>query len=208
MSDGDVHERYETLRTACSEARHTMDQQIEKIHREDQKAVKIFRVNLLILGVLISGFSISVQSPEISPNSFVNAHTTIGLFTMILSTLIAAMAYTSSNFEMGVKPEVIEKAREMENGAFYDRLTEEYSTWVRSNKGVHEFNAVAITLAMIFATSGLILFMGGFYIGVKHAKATVLSYGFLILEMFVSVLIGGLVYYSDELFGKVMNDSG
>lgn len=205
---GDSGENYDTLQAACAEARHTMDQQIEKIHREDQKAVKIFRVNLLILGVLISGYSISVQSSDISPDAFVNVHTVFGLAFMILSTLIGAMAYTSSNFEMGVNPTVIKRAKSMDNGDYYDKLTQEYSDWVQSNKSVHEFNAVAIALAMILAVGGLLVFMGGFYVGMKQVRGETISYVLLLVELIGSVILGILIYYSEDLFIRVRGETG
>jgi hypothetical protein len=112
------------------------------------------------------------------------------------------MAYTSSTFKMGMSPAPIEEAR---NGSlnydeFLNRLSKEYSKWVRQNRKVHRFNSYAITWALIFATVGLIFFMGGVVIGIQQARGSILSDGLLVGEILVSLVVGFCLYNSDSIF--------
>lgn len=107
------------VRHACFEARETIDQQIEKIHREDEKAIRMARVNFIVIGILTSSLSFIVQNSDIVAKHFVNAHNVVGLFFMLFSTLIAGMTYTSSTFEMGIGKKGIKEADGCDNGDYF-----------------------------------------------------------------------------------------
>jgi hypothetical protein len=207
MSSGEGEQGdIESLQSACTEARYTIDQQIEKIHQEDRKAVGIFRVNLLVLGVLTSGVSFSLRSDDLIATQFLNAHTVIGAGALIFSSVIAAMAYTSSKFKLGVNAEPVEDAvnDSLTHRDFLEKLSEEYSGWLQYNQRVHDFNANAITWAMIFAVSGLVLFLGGIAVGIGQVRGDPISYGLLAADILASIIIGIAVYNSDTIFEKVM----
>lgn len=206
MSQSKSNQSNGTLLDACKEARHTMDQQIDKIHREDQKAVKIFRVNLLFLSIAASGVALAVQAKEITAAQFGNAHLLIGSVLIFLSTLTAAMAYTSSNFRMGVKPTVIEDAQSMTRYEYLDKLSDEYSIWVKENHKVHRINAHTINAALILALASLLFFGGGFGVGVTSAKGALSSYVALGLEVIIALIVGGLVYWSNDIFGFLASE--
>lgn len=196
------------LSVACREARHTVDQQIEKIHREDKKAVGIFRVNILILGVLISALSISIKTDAIVTSHFLNAHTSLGVATLLLSSVIASMTYTSSTFDMGIKPAPVEEvcSGEWEYDPFMSKLGDEYAKWVKANQRVHRFNAYAITWSIIFAIVGLVFFMGGIGVGVTESRGAPISYGLLSIEIIICLVLGYCVYNSDSIFKLLMKN--
>ena len=204
---GDDGGSYSDLRVACNEARRTLDQQIEKIHKEDQKAVGIFRLNLLVLGILSSGVSLSIRTDTISASNFVNAHVAIGASSLILSTVLAAMTYTSSSFSMGIKPGPVTQAANdgYESGEFLNTLSSEYSNWLEYNQKVHKFNANSIVWAMIFAVAGLVFFIGGIAIGVLQIRGSPESYILLAVELILAMILAGFIYYSDEIFETLGN---
>jgi len=204
--DGDnTNPRTSNLEVACGEARYTVNQQITKIHKEDQKAVGIFRVNLLVLGILTSALSLSIRAEILATSNFLNAHTAIGAFALLTSSVVAAMAYTSSTFEMGVDPSQVDLASdgEMSEQDFLKKLNEEYSEWVAHNNSVHQFNSYAITWAMILAIAGIVFFAGGVIIGVLQLRGAAVSYGLLAVEVGAGVVLGLMVYYSDGIFRKL-----
>jgi hypothetical protein len=194
------------LQIACEEARHTVNQQIEKIHREDRKAVGIFRVNILILGILTSGLSLSMRTNAVVTSQFFNAHTVLGITTLLLSSVIASMTYTSSSFDMGIKPKPVQEVRDGEHDydAFMDKLADEYSQWLDANQRVHRFNAYAITWSIIFAIAGLVFFMGGIGTGLAETRGQLISYALLGAELVVSLVLGISVYFSDWIFELLM----
>ncbi|EMA04268.1 hypothetical protein C438_13188 [Haloferax denitrificans ATCC 35960] len=119
------------------------------------------------------------------------------------------MAYTSSKFEMGVDPSQVDLAANGNNSQedFFQTLSDEYSTWISHNKSVHQFNAYAITWAMILAIVGVVLFSGGVLVGVLQIRGMGVSYGLLALELGVSVVLGMMVYYSDDIFDILKPES-
>lgn len=196
----------ENLQSACREARHTVDQQIEKIHREDEKAVKLLRVNTLTLGVLASGLSITIQADSIPAEEFLNAHMVVGLLAMIFASIIAAMAYTSSSFESGINPNAVRNSPGMDRRRFLEKLSFEYSQWIQSNSTVHRFNAHAITWAIAFAISGIMFFIGGFSIGLLQMRVSWQSGLLFLIETVIVLVTIQLLFVSDDLLRVVMTD--
>lgn len=105
--DGDP----EQLAELRSEARETVDAQRETLNDIDTKASKILRLNVALIGILISVLSIAIQ---VGPDSetglgntapFINIYTEIGLGALVLSTAFAAMTYTASELDVGVSSE-------------------------------------------------------------------------------------------------------
>lgn len=206
MVDGDIRENG-GLKHSCAEGSRTIDRQIQKIHKEDDKAIKISRLNLLVLGVLVSGVSFSIQSTEIVTGDFFNVHLYLGTAAVVLSTVVASMAYTSSTFEMGLGAGPIDDLRsgEIDDAEYFEKLGEEYPAWIRDNHRVHRFNANAITWTLIFSIVGFILLMGGVAIGMAAAKGSPVSYGLLGSELVAGLIIGFCIYNSDSVF-KILMD--
>ena len=192
-------------KVACQEARSTVDQQIEKIHKEDQKAVGIFRVNLLVIGILSSAISLSIRTDVLATSSFINAHTAIGALALILSSVVAAMAYTSSKFEMGVDPSQVDLASDGDKTRedIYETLSKQYSNWIARNQSVHQFNAYAITWSMILAIAGVVFFAGGVVVGALDIRGSTISYLLLALELLAGAALGLMLNYSDAIFEKL-----
>ncbi|SFR41955.1 hypothetical protein SAMN04487947_1205 [Halogeometricum rufum] len=209
MSGNGGDEAQLKLEAACREARHTMDQQIEKIHREDQKAVGIFRLNLLVLGILSSALSLSIRTDAIATSHFLNAHTALGALALLGSSVVAAMAYTSSSFEMGIDLSRVEADGNSDKTykGFYEKLHAEYCDWVTHNQKVHQFNSYAITWAMAIAIAGIVFFAGGIVVGAIQIRGAGISYGMLAAEGFLAAVLGGMVYSSDGIFNTLKPDS-
>jgi predicted membrane-bound mannosyltransferase len=188
-----------TLHDACKEGRHTVDQQIEKIHREDRKAVMLFRSNLIFLSIVASGVAFVVQAEQVSPLQFGNAHMALGATSIFLSTLIAAMTYTSSNFRMGVKPGAITQAHNKTRNEYLTKLSKEYQAWVQKNHKVHRINAYTINAALVFALGSMLFFFGGVVVGGLAIKGSFVSYGLLGFEFLSVAAVSGLVFKSSDL---------
>lgn len=90
------------------EARETVDAQRATLNDIDTKASKILRLNIVLIGVLVSAVSIVAQ---VGPGSdsgldavgqFVNVYSGAGIAALVLSTAFAAMTYTASELDVGV----------------------------------------------------------------------------------------------------------
>lgn len=198
-------EANEEVRYACEEARETLDQQIEKIHREDQKAVKMARVNLLVLGILVGSFSFIFGGGNLTPSEFLSSHTAIGTLLLVASTVLAGMAYSSSHIELGGGPEIISGASGTSAESFYEALQSKYSDWLEENQAVHKMNAYAIQWVIVLAIVGVLFLVGGFVVGFTETQGSSWSYGLLTAEMLGALVVGGLISRSDVIF-RILNE--
>jgi hypothetical protein len=196
----------DSVEYACHNASKTIDQQLEKIYKEDQKAVKMVRVNLLVVGIVTSGLSFVAQTGEINIGSFVNAHTTIGVGSLLISTVLGGMAYTTSSFELGIGADAIEDALAMEDKDFFQELADDYSEWIGKNNTVHKKNSSAIEYTIITAIVGIVFLLIGVVIGVAGIKGDPISYLVLLGELVLTVIVYLLINSSDTLLALLISD--
>jgi hypothetical protein len=191
---------------ALSEGQKTIGRQVKKIHEEDDKAIGITRLNILVLGILASGLSLSVRTDQVTTSEFLNAHVIFGIAVLIVSTVISSMAYTSSSFEMGIDHNTIQQVtdEEMSSEQYFENVGTAQSTWIKNNHKVHRFNAYAITWALMFSISGFSLFIGGLAIGTVGARGESISYILLIVEFIAILIVCGAIYNSDYFLKKIM----
>jgi hypothetical protein len=100
MAQDDQEDRIRRAQLARHEARATIDEQTSTLADIDEKAIQIFRVNLILAGVLVSGVSIAVQSDSASAATLLNSFTRFGAVLLFVSTVLAAVTYTSSREEI------------------------------------------------------------------------------------------------------------
>lgn len=192
---------------ACEEARYTLDHQIEKIHKEDKKAVGVFRINLLIIGLLLSALTITTRSNSPPLGELINAHTVLGTFAIGTSSLIAAMTYTSSEFQMGVGSPVIRDVAtgKMTTKEFDEKLGEKYANWIRRNQVVHQYNAYAISYSISLVIVGLLFYSVGTVVGAESMRGSTLSYVLLTIEIISIAPISLAIFSSDWITEHILN---
>ncbi|WP_136686905.1 hypothetical protein [Halorhabdus amylolytica] len=92
------------------EARETVDAQRDTLDDIDTKASRILRLNIALIGILVSVLSIGTQLGSDSAgfsgiDPFVNVYTGFGVGSLILSTTFAALTYTASELDVGISSE-------------------------------------------------------------------------------------------------------
>ena len=109
MPDEDTEagiDRAELLEITREEAHRTIDKQIETLEDIDEKASQILRLNLLLLSIVLTGFSIIAADNGVASvtneSAIVNPYLVIGILSIILSTTVAAFTYTASNKKSGM----------------------------------------------------------------------------------------------------------
>ncbi len=111
LADIDFDGDPEQLSELGDEARETVDAQRETLTDIDTKASRILRLNVALIGILVSVISIARQfgpSPESGTTAFqqfVNGYTELGIGSLVLSTAFAAMTYTASELDVGLSSE-------------------------------------------------------------------------------------------------------
>jgi hypothetical protein len=196
----------EDLRHVCEEGRYTLNRQIEKIQLEGKKAVGITRLNLLLLGLFASAISVSLRTTNVPTAEFLNVHVGVGTAGLIMSTIVSAMAYTSSKYQIGINPNPLEEVRTNDVGhiEYYHTLCRKYTEWIDRNRDVHRFNSYAITWALIFALSGLLFHLLGLAVGIGELRRTSTSDVLLVVGFVLSAIIVFLLHNSDWFFESLM----
>lgn len=160
----------ELLSELRSEARETVNVQKETLRDIDTKASKILRLNVLIIGVIVSALSIAAQTGSTDSTlsgvePFVNTYTKLGIGSLVASTALAAMTYTSSELDAGVDSDNLtsllradlprEDAREL--------LVKNYIVRINFNRSTNIRNIPLITSTIVFVVLGVVFLSLGAY---------------------------------------------
>jgi len=87
--------------TAREELRTTFSHQVERLREIDTKAIEILKANLVLIGIVVTGGSIVVQT-EFDLGGFLNPFTLAGGAILLVSTGLAAVTYTASDLRGGL----------------------------------------------------------------------------------------------------------
>jgi uncharacterized membrane protein YcjF (UPF0283 family) len=202
--DGDGIGRFERCSSTCDEARHTLTETIDRIENSDQKAIWLFRSNIFLIGLLLTAFSIVVDSNGIPIDNFINnIWSFFGSLLLIASTVVAAMAYTSSSYDVGVSTSFVNSVVEdqhTDEDEFHDNLLELYQDWMDHNKNVYKFNSHLVTLSITLMTWSILLFAGGAIIGLMGSNFTLASLLLFGAAVVVLMAISSLIYFAEDMF--------
>lgn len=186
----------------CHEARETVNQQLKQISSHDTKSVGLFRANILLAGILLSGLAIVARTDAYGPGQFLNIWTRAGGAALFLSTLSAAMAYTSSSYEMGIASDIIEDVQN-ENYNDVEQLKDEigdvYRQCLELNDLVSYFNGILITLSMILLLNSILLLLGG-VVSVLNGWSSAFSDNMFLVSLIVIASADALIYLAEDLF--------
>ncbi|MDZ7730979.1 MAG: hypothetical protein U5K37_08775 [Natrialbaceae archaeon] len=100
------------MRSLREEAHRTVEGQRATLDEMDEKAIKILRVNVIVLGVIVSLLSLTGPSGPVTDDgsiasAVVSGYTAGGVVSIIASTLFATLTYTMSNVDIGINQENI-----------------------------------------------------------------------------------------------------
>jgi hypothetical protein len=151
----------------------------------------------------LTSISLTLGTDDVNTIQFINIWGVAGVSSLILSSFAAAIAYTSSYYDLGVSSKVINKVND---GGFSseedlnEELIVKYDKWIDHNNDVSEFNSYLITGAVILAFDSIIYLVGGGLVGIYEMKYDPLS---LLLFAVVFVFIGVLslvIWKAESLF--------
>jgi uncharacterized membrane protein YozB (DUF420 family) len=159
-------EEFDLDLVALEEGRRTIDKQNEILNNIDDKAARILRINLVIVGLLLTGLSVTTGTEkqtdpvqEVLPD-VINVYTELALLALLLSTGVAALTYTASALRIGVTGGSLRRI--VFEGDTPDRkrlrgLTRSYSKWIEQNYRTNAYNAPLATLTLIFLVYAVVL---------------------------------------------------
>lgn len=192
----------EMLKIAREEAHQTIEYQIDTLNNIDTKAAKILRLNFILIGAVLTGVSATATNQALTEaiggiQSLLNIHFILGVLFILLSSLLAAVTYTSTTKAVGMS------GNDIKNIVQNDHTSEEnlegivkgYSTWMGYNFRKNVRNAplgTSINLALI---SGLIFLSAGVYHGIVGSLG--------ILGNTSILLVLGLFVYNSGIVSQV-----
>lgn len=161
----------EQLPELREEARETVTAQRETLNDIDTKASRILRLNIALIGILVSVLSIAGQ---IAPGSesglasvapFVNVYTEVGIGSLVLSTAFAAMTYTASELDVGVSSENLTDLlrADFSRDEAEELLVKNYIMRINFNRSTNVRNIPLIQLTIILVVVAIVLLVLGTY---------------------------------------------
>lgn len=148
------------VREATKEGRKTLEQQVSTLADIDEKAIRIYRADVLLLSVIIGAMSLASDG---SFSYFANLNSISGLLLLIGAIALAGVTYTYSDLEIGVTQNDIKDVVEDDYEAddLYLRLASGYAEWIDENGGVLESNGKLMIYTIIVEIGALAYLSGG-----------------------------------------------
>ena len=186
----------ELLELAREEAQRTVNEQNQTLNDIDTKAIKILRLNVLLIGTLLTIVSITLQSPDQFPRleTLINSFTVLGAGMLLFSAALAALTYTASTNQVGVSYDdmltLTAGDDEYTDLQILDGLVVEgYADWIKFNDKTNIINSLYITLTILTLIYAISLFSLGIVAASPFAMPW---YGYVVLV----AAIGGYTYLS------------
>ncbi|MDS0300835.1 hypothetical protein NDI76_18970 [Halogeometricum sp. S1BR25-6] len=149
-SDGDPDA---ALRVATTEARRTLDQQLDTLEDIDRKAMRLLRFSVGLLGVVVSVLSLTDGTVGLRSMPYLGG----GLAFLVVGAVAAGVTYTASPRVAGASPADLERAAETDSErAFRRTLVRSYADWIRFNAAANARAALLITVAILFVVAGAV----------------------------------------------------
>jgi hypothetical protein len=216
--DGDDDEDYSRLRrgashplvTACLEGRETLNQQISAVRRIDQKAIRVLRANLILIGAILTALSLVVDSSQ-SVSRYLNIFSIVGVVALWTSSVAAATTYLVSDVESGIGTQDIRAAvsKEMSEHEIYTRLANGYADWIRHNESAIQVNGLLGSIMIIGVVNAITYLAGGVVIGGLNMSLTYASVGSCAIVSAIMLIVSYFLYKIDAWIGyhKIMRES-
>lgn len=144
----------EALEVTREVGRAVIDHQIENLSGLNDKAAQTIRFNVLILGVVLTVFSLALNSSGGYTSNFVNGAIVAGVLLSGVSILAALWAYTSSRKEVG--PTGLAMEQVIEGDASYSKrqwlrgVIRGQSNWIAENERVNRSDAFALFISHLY----------------------------------------------------------
>lgn len=170
MTDSSRRHDVEALRHTADEVRSVLDHQIRTFNDVDNKAAATFRIEAILLGLLLTAASFATRSETITLSDHVNGFSIAGVILLELSFVLAIAVYTTTKIQTGLGPSSIQrlidtKYDEREWLVLLLRSSEE---WMQFNQRQQTINGVLLTLshaALILAIVSITIGVGRPFVG-------------------------------------------
>jgi len=152
----------QTLRESNQEARSSLNKRIEAIEEKDDKAISTVRINLILIGLVVTAAT-SVPSSI----HFANWCTIIGFVLLVGSTVVGIWAYMYTNYTPGITSDYLE---EIESATYSERewlqwMNQRYQIWLRSAASTESDEATLLGRTHYLQIGAILLLILGVILG-------------------------------------------
>ena len=192
MTDTDADEMA-GLETSLEEARRFLDEQLSSIDNVDGKAIQLFQVVTVLVGLLLSLLSFVYDGREADAIQLLNPFTLAGIAVLVGAMAAAAITYSTGEYHAGVGAEDLRwiATEGYEDGEFQRTLYEDlligYADWIEANRRANERQGVFITVTILAIIYGVALLA----VGVATALLPALSLPFAVV---LAVVLAGITW--------------
>lgn len=153
----------EALRTTHQEARTVLDHQIQTFRKIDDKAARTFRLDGLLLGLILTALSFLSSSKTLEVTNFINGFTIAGVVLLILSFILAVATFTVTNIRTGVSQNDIQR---LIDNKYSERdwlvlLLRSEGAWMDENDAKQSTNTTMLTLSHLALILAVVLISVG-----------------------------------------------
>lgn len=165
MADEESAYDVESLRVTREEAREALDHQIAALNDIDDKAAHTLRLNVLLLGIILTMASVLASSnatPTIE--GIVNSFVVAGTLASGVSMVTSIWAYTSTSYRIGTGPSDVRALlpRNPPEDEWLAALLYNYVAWMERNSRLNRRDAFALFVSHVC----LFVSMGYYAVGV------------------------------------------
>lgn len=149
------------LAVAREEGRATLDAQLNALDDVDAKALSVFRLNVALVGVLLSALSFAAGSGVVTVEGLLTPVVGGATFLFGLSAAAAGLTYVAVGHRVGVAPAGLRAAVDADEQAFRRRLVTGYADWIRANEQATDRKALLVSLAIAGTVAGVLALVVG-----------------------------------------------
>lgn len=164
-SAAEYHDSWYRNGTMRQEVQKTVREQVNWIGEINEKALGMLRFNATILGLVVPSLSFAVEFQLVSSTAaFYTPEMIAGVATLVASTAMAGVTYTSSSMETGISDTDVETAarRELTDAEVHDELVRSYADWVESNRLTLRRNSTLVTVTVGLNVIAIVFLSLGF----------------------------------------------
>lgn len=152
----------EALNAAKTEAQRSLNQTITSIQNIDDTAVSLFRINLVLISLVLTGVSSFSASLR-----FANLVSIIGFGFLVLSSFAAVITNMGSDYPTGISGDHL---RELQDAAWTEVewnewMIREYQAWLADANQMAEGDARALFITQVLLGGGILLLIIGVVVG-------------------------------------------
>lgn len=180
----------------CIEGRRTVHNQNRQQSEMDTKASRLMRANLVLVGLILSGFSLAAKSDGIATAPFLNSFAITGVCLLVSSVVVAGVTYTATESRVGVSHTTVRHVvnADVDRAAAERGLAKAYARWIEVNRRSNVRNAFYATGAILLVLAAVVFLVAGAVAGAFSGRLSVGAH--LALWTLTATVVAGIGWLS------------